>query len=531
MYSNSIKSTSKIFNSLVNGRESERAAAQAALSDSGQAIDHHRLRIMILDALSQEFYPGRENIEKDSALVWTRSWLLSTLGRISDDDAMAAKIVRNHLDPGFEPNHWVRYYTLEGLKEAGASDLEELARQIKIEEKEPLVRMLAVAILASKGDIASMQEIEDRLGEKTSQWAALRALRVVAIPAMVNRICRIVDEGKYSDETYDAIIALGQVPSTWIHAEDAARTLAKFIAGYRRTKQAGMRIKALIALGNLKVESSAPVLIEELVDDNPAVVREAARALEKLLEIRTATARVVEAASKAGEDRMEGFANALRWMDRNFVVDELEAIMISGSAEQQVVARRLLSEMGGEAAYQKLRARTIAIAQYTTELEKTEDKIRKLFETSVKEARNGFKLAIIMDMIVFLLGIILVTASAGLVLYEGSSLDNWVGVSLTGGTGVFGIIYGVMIAKPRRQVREAVDHLMYLKAIFLAYLRQLHQIDQSYTRRLLEDEKLTIKEVNEFSKMVETTMHAAVEHLYRIQPIDIDMRIDENTKS
>jgi hypothetical protein len=37
----------------------------------------------------------------------------------------------------------------------------------------------------------------------------------------------------------------------------------------------GMRTAAITGLGSLKVESSGPLIIEELVDDNPAVVREA----------------------------------------------------------------------------------------------------------------------------------------------------------------------------------------------------------------------------------------------------------------
>ncbi len=521
MDSDSILAASRIFDSLVKGQEADRAAALAALNDPAQAIDRPRLRVLILDALSREFYPGREDLEKDETLVWTRSWLLSALGRVSDDDTKAARVVRDHLNPEHEPQPWVRYWTLESLVTAGVSDLEKLAQSIVEREQEPLVRKLAVAILASKGDRASMQEIEDGLEDTASQWATLRALRIVPIPATVKSLCEIVDGGEYSDETYDAIVALGQVPSTSPYAESAARTLANFAAQHRRSPMRdGMRIKALSALGNLKVESTAPILIEELAYDNPALVREAAWALDKVLGIRTAAARVVEAASKAGRDRVEAFASALRWMDRDSVVEELEAAMVSGPVEQQEAARTLLSEIGGAAAFQKLRARTTAMAQYATVLEEAERKIRDLFEASIREARSGFKLATFMDMVVFLLGIGLVAVSAGLVLSKGGTLDSWAGVGLTGGTGVLGVVYGILIAKPRRQVREAVDHLMYLKVVFLAYLRQLHQADQAYTRRLLEDKPLTPQEVDEFSKMVGTTMRIAVEQLHLSKPTE-----------
>jgi len=78
---------------------------------------------------------------------------------------------------------------------------------------------------------------------------------------------------------------------------------------------------------------------------------------------------------------------------------------------------------------------------------------------------------------------------------------------------MLGIVYGILIANPRRQVREAVDHLMHLKIVFLGYLRQLHQADQAYTRRLLDDTPISIQEVREFSKSVGETMDGATAQL------------------
>ena len=75
------------------------------------------------------------------------------------------------------------------------------------------------------------------------------------------------------------------------------------------------------------------------------------------------------------------------------------------------------------------------------------------------------------------------------------------------GVGVLGVIYGVLIANPRKQVRESVDHLMHIKMVFLAYLRRLHQSDQAYTRRLLDDDPMTVDEVKEFSALVGAILH------------------------
>jgi hypothetical protein len=173
----------------------------------------------------------------------------------------------------------------------------------------------------------------------------------------------------------------------------------------------------------------------------------------------------------------------------------------------------LLIELGGLAAFQKVRARADAVAQYTKELEKVEKQIRDLFDRSIQEAQRGFRLATFMDLTVFVLGVLLLASSAALVLIGCGDLGNWVGVGATGGTGILGVVYGVLIKNPRRQIVQAVDHLMYLKVIFLGYLRQLHQADQAYTRRMLEDQPLTVQDVGDFSDLIGETMRIAVEQL------------------
>lgn len=511
----------RIFESLIQGREAERHAAATALADP--ALDRDALRLLIRRAVAGEYAPGQEREEEDQDILWTRSWLLNTLAKIADDEE-SARLVREHLDPGREPSYWVRYWILEGLIAAGVPDLADLARRAAAnEEEDPLVRMLGRAILASRGDRQALSDIKRAIEDPSLhlQWATLRALRIVPLSATVPGICNIVEQGAYSDETYDAVVALGRLPSRSAQAERAARALASFVATHNRSPlREGMRIKALQGLASLRAESAAPILIDSLSEESPALVREAALALRETLGHRTAAARVVEAASRSGPDRIEGFAMALRWMGRDTMAEELESLMISGPAEQQDTARRLLSEIGGAAAFQKLQARKTAIHQYVSELEKAEEKIRDLFEKAIAEAQRGFKGAVLMDFIVFFLGVALVLGSAVSALVEGS-FETWAGV---GGTGVLGILYSTLIGRPRQKIQEAVDHLMHLKIIFLGYLRQLHQADQAYTRRLLEADILSIQDVSHFSQVVERTMERAVQHLAALGQTPKDRR-------
>src|SRR5262245_47385036 len=110
----------------------------------------------------------------------------------------------------------------------------------------------------------------------------------------------------YTDETYDAIMALGKIPSDWSQSTMAAQALSACIIKMRGSPwKDGMRTGAITGLGNLKVESQGPLIIEELADDNPAVVREAARSIEKILGLSITVIRIVEAASKSGAAGMD----------------------------------------------------------------------------------------------------------------------------------------------------------------------------------------------------------------------------------
>jgi HEAT repeat protein len=514
----------QVFEALVRGSEAQRAAAVAAISNPAGSVDRARLRLIIGDALDRDYVPRRPRRgeeEQDESDGWARSWLLNALGRIAADDAEARARVRRHLDPDVEFLPWVQYWVLEALVITKADDLPELARQIVDHEHrhDPLVTMLARAILAERGNDQALQELEDGLGNRDLQWPILRALRIVHLGRLCDRLVTLLEEPGYSDAKFDAIVALGTAPRGSLRAEQAARTLGAFIAKYRRsTLFDGMKTAALKVLGKLGDESVTPLLIEELTADSPTEAREAALALEKIVGIPIAAARVVQAACKPGAPQVSRYARALQWMDRDALAGELDSLMISGRSDEQTMARQLLSEIGGASAFDKLRARTTAVAQYAAETEKAEEKVRKMFEESVAEARTGFKIATAMDIAVFVVGILLLAGSAVVVLAKEGKLDSWLGVGIAGGTGVAGILYTLVIARPRRQIVDAVDHLMELKVVFLAYLRQLHQADQAYTRAVLESKLLGAAEVREFSGMVETTMQVAVEQLGMLRP-------------
>jgi HEAT repeat protein len=481
-------------------------------------IDKVLFRSLILRAIRTQYYPGKEDEDDDPSIAQTRSWLVSALGRVSAGDNESTTQLRVHIDQNSEPYHWARYWALEGLIAGRNPEATQIAKELSKNEADRMVSMLAYAYMAAGNDQSALKRLKECLAKQDTRWFVLRALRVIPIPSTVNELRTLVEKAEYSDETYDAIMALGVVPSSWTHAAKCAHSLSSCVVKLRGSPwKDGMRTAAIAGLGNLKIESSGPLLVEELADDNPAIVREAARSIEKVLGVRTTVGRVVEVATRGSGSDIDAFAQALRWLNREAVAEELETLMGSGSGAQPDIARALLIAMGGAVAFQKLRARTAAMKQYGDTLEKAEEKIGDLFKNSIEEAQRGFHVATWMDVVVFAIGLVLILASAGHALFKTGDFATWVGV---GGVGVLGVLYGLLISNPRQQIRLSVDHLMRVKILFLAYLRRLHQADQAYTRRLLEDEPITAEQVRSYTDIVGSIMETTA-----LQLIDIDRRL------
>ena len=518
MTTKSGQETGRLFDILVRGRKIDRELAIATLSDPESRVDLAQLRGMIVHALTNEFAPKDAERQQDykfdrDSRAMARSWFLSALARIGEGDVDARTLTRKHLDPNYEPNRWARYETLAGLFAVKASDLLEVARTIKKNDQEPWPYMLAVAILAHHGDAKALKEMKQKLDEEQWHVATLRALRTVPIEEFADQIIELARQ-----YDYDAVVALGCIPNTWPEVPDAAEALWDVIKYcHDHHWLTDLWGKALRALGSQKLSVKSPWLVDELTNENPNIIFEAAVALEKVLGTSTATVRIVEAAANNVESTfIETYASALRWMKRDLVVEKLEEMMVSGLVEHQDTARILLIAVGGMAAFQKVQARRAAINQYMEQLKLAEEHVRTLFQTSISEAQKGFRLATYMDLAVFTLGIVLIAVSAILALINQGNLESWAGVGLaSGGSGVLGILYA-LLKDPRRQIQREVDHLMHLKVVFLGYLRQLHQTDQAYTRRLLEDQQLTGKELEEFSNLIGTTMKSAMTEIARL---------------
>ena len=158
----------------------------------------------------------------------------------------------------------------------------------------------------------------------------------------------------------------------------------------------------------------------------------------------------------------------------------------------------------------KLQARSDSVDAYRSIMRDAEQQMQRMFKASMDDAKRGFQIALGMDVVLFVVGIAMLLSSAILSIMQGK-----VGAStgVTGGLGSASTMYSMTVSKPRQQVKAAVDHMMYIKVIFLGYLRELQQADQTFGRRMMEETPITEEELLGFKKGLQNTMTAALAHL------------------
>ena len=84
--------------------------------------------------------------------------------------------------------------------------------------------------------------------------------------------------------------------------------------------------------------------------------------------------------------------------------------------------------------------------------------------------------------------------------------DNWAGVGVSSGTGFLSVVYSLFINKPSRKIRKNTNHLMRLKVIFLGYLRELTQMDQSFSKNLMDNDNISQHTLESFVTKIKASM-------------------------
>ena len=117
-----------------------------------------------------------------------------------------------------------------------------------------------------------------------------------------------------------------------------------------------------------------------------------------------------------------------------------------------------------------------------------------------------------MNISIFSLGIILLATSGFSAVIQRDE-QNWAATGISSGTGFLSVVYSLFINKPSRKIRKNTNHLMRLKVVFLGYLRELSQMDQSFSKNLLEVENIQREELQGYINQINECMNHALESL------------------
>ena len=180
--------------------------------------------------------------------------------------------------------------------------------------------------------------------------------------------------------------------------------------------------------------------------------------------------------------------------------------------EKSNIIRMIFTEMGGFSAIKKSKENQSMKDKYMQLTSDAQIKVENLFHSSIKDAKKAFKYSLYMNLSVFFLGLLLLAVSGFSAIFNDNE-DNWAGVGISSGTGFLSIVYSLFINKPSRKIRKNTNHLMRLKVIFLGYLRELTQMDQSFSKKLLDCDIISQNELNGFINKISYSMNNALKSL------------------
>lgn len=261
---------------------------------------------------------------------------------------------------------------------------------------------------------------------------------------------------------------------------------------------------------------------EELLDTDISVVFETCKTLKSIFDIETSLCVIVEILFNESvrtvtfsQKRIYAIAYSLKILsmkEHNLISVLQELEQSYDDYNKKNIIRQLFTEMGGMAAIKKSQLNADIRQKYMDMTTNAQEKVESMFHKSIKDAKKAFKISLGMNIIVFLVGIVLITVS-GVMALSTNTQDNWAGVGVTSGTGFLSVMYSLFINKPSRKIRKNTNHLMRLKVIFLGYLRELTQMDQSFSKTLIDTDLISQTILEEYVSKIKCSMNNALEAL------------------
>lgn len=263
-------------------------------------------------------------------------------------------------------------------------------------------------------------------------------------------------------------------------------------------------------------------LKDELLDSDISIVFEACKTLKSIFEIENCLKVIIDVLYSQSVKNVY-FADkkvfAISYSLKILSQKETNLVNILQELEQgyddydkKNIIRKLFTEMGGMQAIRKSQQNADIREKYMKMTSTAQLKVEEMFHRSIDDAKKAFKISLGMNIIVFLVGIVLL-ATSGIMAIMQDTGDNWAGVGVSSGTGFLSVVYSLFINKPSRKIRKNTNHLMRLKVIFLGYLRELTQMDQTFSKNLLDNDNISQDTLNGYVNKIKDSMNNSLKAL------------------
>ena len=430
--------------------------------------------------------------------------------------------------------HYTRFFALRAISNLAKSENERkelrtmLEHMWNDEDEDYLTQAEASILLAlqdigdSKGKQAIVNKLKDMLSKERFKeyWPAsrtLRALREFALPILVEDIFAVMENSPYPDHKKAAIQTLGSYGGNLA----VVRRLGLVL---RTNPDSSQRLAAVLSLAKLKHPEAQEDLVKALHDDDAEIRVQACEAL-KLLIGAEAVSVVVQQCLREGieEERLTHLIEAMRHFDpeRRLSTEVLSKELVGDDRRRAQVAERILIELGGWAAIQRLSQRRNTLEALDKVLAESEKAVKDTFQDTIRQARRNFYFAMAVNILVVIIGLSLVGVAITQLIQKPEKLESWV---IPGAGGVIGVIINMAFNNPRKNAREDLTTLLNVNVIFLGFLRRLNEIDATFKHSYLESHSFGTddmeKTVEQIDKAVTQALNMATRHLRTTQTGD-----------
>lgn len=412
------------------------------------------------------------------------------------------------------------YKMAEGLGPSDVEKVEKVCDQLwQNEQENQLVQSLAAAWLAAKKQSGPLKYLESMLSdnEYSRVVPTLRALTEVPVMELASIVMDLMKTRDYKKWEYrwHAIRAAG----SFKNYPDVFYKLGKIV---REEPTNYLRLEAVKSLGRLGDPTARDYLLYALEDDDAEVRWQAAISLTKVFPTEKAVIAIVQTALDPGTDpslRIH-LVEGLRRVDptRTTATEILSNELAAEDRARAETAEKLLIDLGGWAAVQRLSQRRLTLNRLDGLLSDSEKVVHDMFQSTIRQARFNFYFAMAVNMVIVLTGILLVGLAIRQLFLNPENLASWI---LPGATGVFGVLINLVFNNPRQNASDDLNTLMVVTVKFFGFLRKLNEIDATFKYLYLEATDFNIdrlrETVNEIQDAVTETLQLASEPSHKAE--------------